>query len=139
MKKTFLSQALSRGFFAAALASLLAFAPGMAPQASAQDHVVAPQVLQQQVQKSTASREADIANVTNFLSTPEAQHAMKSARIDPSQVQNAVPTLSNTELASLSQRATDAQQDFAAGRIGTGMLLVIVVAIAVVIILIAVH
>jgi len=139
MKMAFLPKALSRGFFAAALASLLAFAPGVSPTASAQDHVVTSQALQQQVQKSAATRDADIANLNSFLSTPEAEHAMKNSRIDPVQVRNAIPTLSNAELANLSQRATDAQQKFAAGMIGTGMLLVIVIAIVVVIILIAVH
>ena len=139
MHKNLITKALSRGFFAAALASLLALAPGFTPKASAQDHVVTSQALQQQVENSSAARQSDIANVTKFLSTPEADQAMRSAKIDPVQVRTAIPTLSSAELANLSQRATHAQQQFAAGMIGTGMLLVIVIVIAVVIILIAVH
>jgi cobalamin biosynthesis Mg chelatase CobN len=137
MQKFMIPKALSHGFFAVALATLLALAPGFAPKASAEDHIVSSQALQQQVENSSAARQSDISNLTNFLSTPQAEQAMRSAKVDPVQVRTAIPTLSNAELANLSQRATHAQQQFSAGMIGTGMLLVIVIAIVVVIILIA--
>jgi hypothetical protein len=128
-----------RGVALAALLSLFSFVPGFSPAAQAQDHLVSPQALQQQTQAVTATRQENIRTLTNFLSTPTAAQAMKTAKVDPTQVRNAIPTLSSHDLASLAQRATNAQQQFAAGRLTTGMLLVIIVAIVVVIVVIAVH
>jgi hypothetical protein len=132
-----------RTFFRAltlvALLSLFSFVPAFSPSAHAQDHIVTPQALQQQAQAATTTRQQDIQTLQKFLSTPAAEQAMKSAKVDPVQVQNTIPTLSSHDLASLAARASHAQQQFAAGRLTTGMLLVIVVVIAVVIILIAVH
>lgn len=130
---------LSRGIALTALLSLLAFIPGFSPAAHAQDHIVTGPALQQQVQSASAVRQQNIETLTKFLSTPTAEQAMKSAKVDPVQVRHAIPTLSNQDLANLAARATNAQQDFAAGRLTTGMLVVIVIVIAVVIILIAVH
>jgi hypothetical protein len=128
-----------RGLSLAALLSLFSFAPGFAPVAHAQSHLVSPQALQQQAQAATAARQQNIQTLTKFLSTPVAEQAMKTAKVDPVQVRTAVPTLSNQDLANLASRATKAQQDFAAGFITTGMLLVIIIAVAVAIILIAFH
>jgi hypothetical protein len=128
-----------RGLSLAALLSLFSLIPGFSPAAHAQGHLVSPQALQQQAQAATAARRQNIQTLSKFLSTPIAEQAMKTARVDPVQVRNAVPTLSSQDLANLSSRATKAQQDFSAGLIGTGMLLVIIIAIVVVIIVIAVH
>jgi hypothetical protein len=128
-----------RGVALAALLSLFTFVPGFSPAAHAQDHLVSPQALQQQAQAATATRQQNIQTLTTFFSTPIAQHAMKTAKVDPVQVRNAIPTLSNQDLASLAARANKAQQDFAAGFITTGMLIVIIIAIVVAIIVIAVH
>jgi hypothetical protein len=128
-----------RGLTLAALLSFLSLVPGFAPTAHAQDHLVSPQALQQQAQAATATRQQNIETLTNFLSTPIARQAMKTAKVDPVQVHNAIPTLSNQDLANLASRATKAQQDFAAGRITNGMLLVIVIAIVVVVIVVAFH
>lgn len=128
-----------RGISLAALLSLLAFAPGFAPAARAQDHLVSPQAMQQQMQTATATRQQNIQTLTKFLSTPVAEQAMKTAKVSPAQVRNAIPTLSSQELASLATRAQKAQQQFAAGALSTGMLLVIVIAIVVVIIIVAIH
>lgn len=128
-----------RGVALAALLTLISFVPGLSPAAHAQDHLVSPQTLHRQTQAATAARQENIRTLTNFLSTPTAAQAMKTAKVDPVQVRNAIPTLSSHDLASLAQRATNAQQQFAAGRLTTGMLLVIIVAIVVVIIVIAIH
>ena len=128
-----------RGVALATLLSLFSFVPGFSPAAHAQDHLVSPQVLQQQTQAATATRQQNIQTLTKFLSTPTAEQAMKTAQVDPVQVRNAIPTLSGRDLASLTSRATKAQQQFSAGMIGTGMLLVIIIAIVVAIIVIAVH
>lgn len=128
-----------RGIALAVLFSLLAFAPGFSAAASAQDHLVSPQALQQQMQTATTARQQNIRTLTKFLSTPMAAQAMKTAQVNPIQVRNAIPTLSSQQLASLASRAQRAQQQFAAGALGMGMLLVIIIAIVVVIIVVAVH
>ncbi|HTV83706.1 MAG TPA: hypothetical protein VME18_13760 [Acidobacteriaceae bacterium] len=128
-----------RGLSLAAMLSLFSLVPGLLPAAHAQDHLVSPQALQQQAQAATTSRQQNIQTLTKFFSTPIARQAMKTARVDPVEVRNAIPTLSSQQLASLASRATKAQQQFSAGILGTGMLLVIIIAVAVVIIVIAVH
>lgn len=129
-----------RTLFSAALAGLLAvllFAP--AARAQDQDHLVSPDTLQQQVQTNAAARQQNIDTVTNFLSTPIAEQAMKSHHYDAVKVRTAIPTLSDSELANLASRATDAQQKFAAGHIGPGLLTVIIILIIVIIVVAAIH
>jgi hypothetical protein len=125
---------VTRAFAAAALIALLA------TSAHAQQpnrHLVSPDQLQQQVQSASATRQANVDSLTRFLSTPTAEKAMRDARINPVQVRTAIPTLSDQELASLSQRATSAQQAFAAGTLSNNDLLIIIL-ILVVVILVAV-
>jgi hypothetical protein len=127
----------SRTLIATALVSLLAAPILQAQQSSQATHLVSPAQLQQQVQKASAARQADIDNLTRFLSTTTAEQAMRDAKIDPAQVRTAVPTLNDQELATLSQRATTAQQAFAAGTLSNNDLLIIIL-ILVVVILVAV-
>jgi hypothetical protein len=111
------------------------------PQAAfAQDHVVPPSDLQKDVSGASATRQKNLAQVEGFLSSTEAQQAMKSAHINPQQVKNAVPQLNDDELAHLSARSEKAQKDFAGGRISDRDLLIILVAIgALILIIVAVH
>jgi glutamyl-tRNA reductase len=128
---------LARGVAVAALLPLLACPPTLHAQTTTTDdtHLVSPSDLQQQVQSASETRQKNIETVTNFLSVPGADQAMKDAHLDPNQVRQAVPTLSDAELANLSARATHAQQQFAAGLLGLGWLLTIVVIIAIIIII----
>lgn len=133
---------LTRGLALSALLSLFAYSPVLPAQQSAQNpaqdaHLVSPAQLQQQVQSASATRGKNIGALTQFLSSPMALRAMKSKHIDPSQVQNAIPSLSDSELADLSARAAHAQQEFAAGTIDNNTLLIIIL-ILVAVILIAV-
>ena len=130
---------LSRGLAGAALLFLLA-SPVLRAQHTTADaaqdsHIVTPGDLQQQLQSSAAERQSHIDSLTRFLSSPRAEQAMESARIDPAQVKNAIPSLSDAELASLSQRAARAQQDFAAGYVSNNTLLLIILVLVVVILL----
>ncbi len=133
------SSKLLRYVALAAVLSLFSFVPGFLPAAHAQDHLVSPQTLQRQTQAATATRQQNIQTLAKFLATPMAEQAMRSAKVNPVQVRNAIPTLSSHDLANLAARANKAQQQFSAGFLSTGMLLVVVIAIAVVIIIIAVH
>jgi hypothetical protein len=108
-----------------------------APQAVlAQNHVVTPSDLQKDVAAASSTRQKNLAQVEGFLSSNEAQQAMKSAHINPQQVKNAVPQLSDDELAQLSARSDRAQKDFAAGRISDRDLLVILIGFAALILII---
>lgn len=131
---------LMRGLAAASVVSLLAFTPAAraqqsTPSASHDQHLVSPSQLQQQVQTASATRQKNIATLTQFLSSPMAVQKMKSEHIDPAQVQNAIPGLSSSELAELSARAAHAQQEFAAGNLSNNnMLLIILILVAVILI-----
>lgn len=106
------------------------------PSAPAPDaHLVSPSQLQQQVQDASATRQAEMESLTRFLSTPTAEKAMRDANVDPAQVRTAIPTLSDTELATLSQRAASAQQAFAAGTLSNNDLLIIILVLVVVILI----
>lgn len=128
-----------RALAAAAMISCLAVPALHAQQASQNTHLVSPDQLQQQVQTASATRQADIENLTRFLSTPTAEKAMRDAKVDPVQVRTAIPTLSDQELASLSQRATSAQQAFAAGTLSNNDLLIIILILVVVILIAVIH
>jgi len=107
------------------------------PQSAfAQDHVVSPSDLQKDVAAASASREHNRQQLQNFLSSSEAQRALRSVHIDSQQVKNAVSQLDDSDLARLSARSEKAQMDFAAGTLSDRDLIVILVAIAVLILII---
>jgi len=85
---------------------------------------------------STQARQHNLETVRQFLSSPKAENALKSAHINAGQVRTAVSTLSDEELARLASRADKAQADFAAGRLEDRDLLIIIVAIAALVLLI---
>jgi len=108
--------------------------------ALAQDHVVTPSDLQKDVSAASATRQKNLAQVEDFLSSTQAQQAMKSVHANPQQVKNAVPQLSDDELSQLSARSEKAQKDFAAGNINDRDLLIILVGIvALILIIVAVR
>lgn len=135
---------LTRGLAAAAMLSLLALPAAhaqttAAPAADSARHLVSPTQLQQQVQTTSATRQKNIDTLTQFLSSPAATHAMQSHHIDAKQVKDAIPTLSDAELADLSARANHAQQEFAAGSLSNNDLLLIILILVVVILIAVIH
>jgi hypothetical protein len=132
------SVVVSRGLVAAALLSLFSIAPALRAQQT-DTHLVSPGQLQQQVQSASADRQKNIDTLTQFLSSPMAVGKMKSEHIDPAQVKNAIPNLSDAELADLSARATQAQQQFAAGNFSNEDLLLIILVLVVVILIAVIH
>jgi hypothetical protein len=143
MSSRLFSAVLFRGLFAAALFSFVSFSPALRAQQPAPTagdaHLVSPGQLQQQMQSASADRQKNIATLTQFLSTPMAVGKMKSEHIDPAQVKNAIPNLSDAELADLSARATKAQQQFAAGTLSNNDLLIIILILVVVILIAIIH
>jgi hypothetical protein len=106
------------------------------PSILAQSHLVSPADLQKELVASTQVRQHNLETVRQFLSSERAENALKSAHINPVQVQTAVATLSDQELAQLASRADKAQADFAGGRLEDRDLLIIIVAIAALVLLI---
>src|SRR5215467_807919 len=88
-------------------------------EALAQSHVVSPADLQKQAVAASQARQQNLEAVRNLLSTPVAEKAMKSAKIDARQVKTAVASLDDQELAQLAARANKAQADFSAGDLST--------------------
>ena len=106
------------------------------PDLLAQDHVVNPSDLQKEMVKAAQARQHNLESLQQFFSTPAAEKALKSAKLDPQQVKTAVSTLNDEDLAQLSARADKAQADFAAGRLSDRDLILILVAIAALILII---
>jgi Flp pilus assembly protein TadB len=125
---------LSRALTAAVLAAAFTVPPTLLAQAP--DHLVSPSALQQAAINASRARQQNADTLQNFLSSPEAQKALESARMNPQEVNKAVSGLSDHELAQLAQRANKAQSDFAAGDIDNRDLLIILVAIAALILII---
>lgn len=102
----------------------------------AQNHLVSPADLQQQVMSASQQRQHNIDTLRQFLSTPLAEKAMKDANINPRQVQSAIPALSDQDLAQISARADKAQRDFAAGDLSQRDILLIILAVVVLVLII---
>ena len=102
----------------------------------AQSHVVSPSDLQKEVLSTSQARQHNISAVQQFLSTPRAEKAMKSAQIDPQQVKTAISTLDDQDLSQLAARADKAQNDFAAGNLTERDLIWIILGIAVLVLII---
>ncbi|PYV53944.1 MAG: hypothetical protein DMG91_15870 [Acidobacteria bacterium] len=101
-------------------------------------HVVSPAELQANVKEVSWVREQNRSTLRAFLASREAREAIRSTRVSPEQVEQAIPSLSDAELAQLAARASHAQKDFAAGALSREALLIVVIAVVVVIIIVAV-
>ena len=117
-------------------ACLLCAVLGISQNLAAQTPIVSQEELQKAIVAATQSRQQNIQTIQQFLSSPTAQKALASAHMNPQQVKQAVPGLSNDELARLASRATKAQADFAAGRMDERDLIIILIAIAALILII---
>jgi hypothetical protein len=106
------------------------------PSLLAQTHVVSPADLQKEVLAATQARERNLETVRQFLSSPRAERALKSAQVDAVRVKTGVSTLSDQEVAKLASRANQAQADFAAGDLSDRDLILIILGIAALILII---
>ena len=106
-----------RQLLRAAIAIVLVALFTVPTDALAQSHVVSPADLQKEAVAASQVRQHNLDSVQQLLSTPAAEKALKSAKMDPQQVKTAVSTLNDQELAQLAARANKAQADFAAGHL----------------------
>lgn len=139
MKHTKLLSITLRALVPSALMLLMSVPSDAFAATPQQDHLVTPQAMHQQMADSVVARQKNIEAVRSFLSTSAADRAMRDAHYNPEQVKNAVPSLSDQELASLAARSTDAQQKFAAGSLTRPELALIVIALVVLVVVIIVH
>lgn len=123
----------------AVLMVLMAYPVSGLAQSTSEQHLVSSKTLQQNLEATSAARQKNIDTLAKFMSSPTAEKSMRDAKIDPVQVQKAIPTLSDQELANLSDRATDAQQKFSAGSLAPSTLTLIIVLIAIIIIVAIIH
>jgi len=123
-------------FVRALAAGMLALVFMIPQDALAQNHVVSPSELQIAAVASTEARQHNLDTLQQFVSTPMAEKALKSAHMDAQQVKNAVAQLDDQELAQLASRANKAQSDLAAGSLSDRDLIIILVCIAALILII---
>ncbi|HZI58371.1 MAG TPA: hypothetical protein VFF39_16430 [Verrucomicrobiae bacterium] len=105
-------------------------------EALAQSHVVSSADLQKEAVAASQVRQHNLESVQHLLSTPVAEKALKSAKMDPRQVTTAVSTLNDQELSQLAARADKAQADFAAGNLSERDLILIILGIAILVLII---
>ncbi len=123
----------ARAVTACVLVTLFAIPQSLFAQA---EHVVNPSDLQKAVVDASRARQQNLESLRSFFSSEKAQQALKSVHADPKQVNNAIASLSDDELARLASRARKAQADFAAGTLSDRDLIIILVAIAALILII---
>jgi len=118
------------------ITSVLVAILAIQPSLLAQTHVVSPAELQEEAVAATRARRHNVERVNEFLSSPKAEKALRSAHMDPTRLKTAVATLSDAEVAQLASRAAKAQADFAAGKLSDHDLLVILIGIAALVLII---
>ena len=122
--------------FGAVVSILLIALCALPPSLRAQQHVVRPTDIQEELVNATESRRQNRDKVVQLFSSKEAEEALKGAGMVPGQVRSAVAMLSDAELAALAARSDKLRDDFAAGAFSNRELLIIIVVIAVVILII---
>jgi hypothetical protein len=104
------------------------------------DHIVSSSDMQKAVADTGRTRQQNLDTLSRFFSSDKARQALESSHIDAQQVQSAVATLDDQELAQMAARTDKSQQDFAAGRMSDHDRLIILVCIAaLILIIVAVH
>ena len=72
--------------------------------AAAQNHIVSPSELHQQVMTSSRIRQQNVGQIDRFFSSPLAQQALRDHYIDAKQLKTAASRLSDDELARVAAR-----------------------------------
>lgn len=104
----------------------------------AQDHVVSTPNLHQAIVNSASKRQTNINKVENFLSSTPVQKVAKNSGFNLKQVEQAVPTLNDQELAQLATKTDHIQNNFAAGALTREQLTIIIVAAIVIVVILAI-
>jgi hypothetical protein len=117
---------------------LVALFSGVPQQLVAQEHIVAPDAIQQQLVKAAEQRDRNVESLDQFFGSAAAQKALKGAGMSSEQVKNAVSQLNDDELAQLASKAQGAQHDFAAGSLTNQQLTYVIIALATAVIILVI-
>lgn len=123
-----------RALTASALVATFAIPQSLVAEVT--DHLVAPSDLQQAAVNASHARQQNLESLQSFLGTDQARRALESAHMNPEQVNRAIASLSDEELAQLAKRANKAKADFAAGSLSDRDLIVILLLVAALILVI---
>jgi hypothetical protein len=118
------------------IAASFLFAIIAVPQLVAQNHVVSPADLQKETVAVTQTRQQNVDTLVKAFSGSQAEKALKSSQINPTQVKTAISSLSDADLAQLAARTRAAQNDFAGGTLSDRDLIMVLVGIAALILII---
>jgi type IV secretory pathway TrbF-like protein len=122
------------GILGMVLAVGLAGAP---TRVAAQDkqHVVSLDELNKDASRPAQTRQADEAAVRQLLSSEAGKEALKSAKVDYQRVDKAIGQLSDEDLSKVAERSRTAQRDFAAGGLGSTLIIAIVLIVVLIVVL----
>jgi len=111
---------------AAGLVAALFLAAAPLPAA---DHLVPSTDVRQQLTDREQSRAQKVEQLTEFFQSPTATQVLAKAGMDAAEVSEAVSSLDNEALESLSARALNAQSDLSAGALNNQQLTYIIIAL----------
>jgi hypothetical protein len=96
----------------------------------AQEHIVSPTDLRNDLRQATTAREENLADVNHFFASDRVQQVLKTSRMDGERVQKAIPFLSDQELSTLATKTRGAEKDLAAGELSNAQISLIILAVA---------
>jgi hypothetical protein len=124
-------------FVTTLLAAAVTAGPMLA-QSQADRHVVSLGELNKAAAGPSETRRANEAEIRQLFATVDGQKALKTANVDYAKIDRAVSSMSDEDVARISDRARTIDRDFAAGTLSDHDLLLILIIALIVIILIVV-
>jgi hypothetical protein len=110
----------------------------MLAQSQADQHVVPLGELNSAAAGPAETRRANEAEIRQLFATVDGQKALKTANVDYAKIDRAVSSMSDEDVARISNRARELNRDFAGGSLSDHDLLLILIVALIVIILIVV-
>jgi hypothetical protein len=96
----------------------------------AQEHIVSPSDLHNDLRQATAARQMNLADVNHFFASDRVQQVLKTSWMDGEKIQKAIPFLSDQELSNLATKTRGAEKDLAAGELTNAQISLIILAVA---------
>jgi hypothetical protein len=96
----------------------------------AQEHIVSPSDLHNDLRQATAARQTNLADVNHFFASDRVQQVLNTSRMDGEKIQKAIPFLSDQELSNLATKTRGAEKDLAAGELTNAQISLIILAVA---------
>src|SRR5574341_1507479 len=105
---------------------------------ASEDHLIAPSDFQHSMVVAAQARQQQIDGLKDFFASEIGRQVLKQAGITSTKIENALPRLSNDELAQLSLKADMVKSNFAAGYHEHQMITVLIIVLLVVAIVVVV-